>query len=364
MAQVKLDWNQIKAVADARKLTFQWFQFETQYFIIVIDGSLEAICWLDISTPPLPGQIDFETNYKPRGNSRQENRIFNDRGGMIVDTDYRRGPSGSSAITLNTHCFGDRTTWFQNSARVVGETLTDTGNGLAFSAVNPHWINTASNRLSYTYKKWPTRTGVFVPQTTWAVNISIGGVLQNPSTYTVDFAGGRVTFLLSQAGQTVLCDYSHNNNTINPSEFLVIAPLHFKYVLENIEIQMSQNISFSDPIIFEVWAGPIGSTVNSFNHPQLGWFPGALYDAGYGQQRMIYRDIRDFLNMSNNTGSVALPATGGLTQPILIFPFEYVKAVVLDSQNAALIRLKLVNDVQIANCELGTCTFYMDVDPD
>ena len=52
---------------------------------------------------------------------------------------------GSEAIYA-THNFCDRTTWFGDSVRVNDETLTDSGDGYAFTSSHINWIDMLRNR--------------------------------------------------------------------------------------------------------------------------------------------------------------------------------------------------------------------------
>lgn len=273
-------------------------------------------------------------------------------GHLVVELAIPTGVAGSRAMSLVTQDFSDRTTWYQKSTKVIGETLTDSGDGLTFTSAHPHWINIYSPKLTYTHKQIPTRTGVFGKHADWAISVSVNGVVQATSAYTINFAAGTVTFLSSQAGNTITCTYWHNDGVTHPSEFLLVPSAGKKFTVEHVELQVSAGITLTDTLRFEIWAGANLATYNGFLD--------VLFEAGYGQMRADYRNARDFLNAAN-LGQGTVAQFGELTKEVIVLPFNYIQAFTLDSAVGAIFRICLTNDTPFTNTDLATGTFYLQM---
>lgn len=267
------------------------------------------------------------------------------------------GLSGADSITLNTHDFSDRTTWYQRSVAVADEALSDSGDGLTFNSANPWWVNMDSDRLTYDYKVVPERDGTYSDRSLRRPVVKVNGTEKVLATdYTVDFVNGKITFLASQSGNTVTCSYYHTNNVDRRSEWLLHPPAEKAFLLDYIEVQFSQNISFDADMLIEIWAGGTVDDYSDFNQD--------LYDAGYGQNKSRYRGAKDFLNICTNRSSQIIPAFGGLAHDVLIFPFDYLVQAQIKASQGTVVVFALVNDVAYSTGELATATFYMQIIPE
>lgn len=302
---------------------------------------LDAIVAAHVPTPlPVENQtVDIEG-------------IKSSQGHLIVEMSIPTGPAGSRALSLVTSDLSDRTCWYQKSVKVTDETLVDSGDGLTFTSAHPHWINIYHPKLTYTHKQIPTRTGVFGKHADWAVSVKVNNVVQAASTYSIDFALGKIIFNSSQSGKTVTCTYWHTDGVDNPSEWLLLPPAGKKFIVEHTELQVSVGITINDTLRFEIWAGA--------NLASYGTFSDTLFEAGYGQLRADYRNANDFLN-ATNLGQGAVPKIGNLTRETVSLPFNYIQAFTLDSAVGAIFRLTLVNDTPYTNTDIATGTFYLQI---
>jgi len=276
---------------------------------------------------------------------------------IIVDTSNSVGLPGASSITLNSHDWSDRTTWYQRSVAVANETLTDSGNGLLFNSAHPHWINIDSDRLTYDYGVVPERDGSFSDRALRRVEVKVGGVVAVPVTdYSINFVTGAITFTGSQTGNVVTASYYHNDGVSRRSEWVLNPPATMAYLLNYIEIQFSKNVVFDSAIFIEIWAGADVATYDDFSD--------GLYAAGYGQNKSRYRGAKDFMNICTNRSSQILPAFGGLSSDVLVFPFDYLIQAQIKSSQGAVIVLSLEDDVAYTVAELSTVTFYMQIVPE
>jgi hypothetical protein len=266
-----------------------------------------------------------------------------------------KGVLGATGVTFTTHDFTDRTTWYQKSIRVTEEELTDSGNGLTFNSLHPHWIDIYSKKLMFLRNKINKRDGTFSTHSAYAVVVRVNSVVQT-SGYSVDFEAGTITFNSSQTGNTVDCSYSHNDGITNRSEWLLTPPAGKSYILDHVEIQFSKGITFSGIIRFEVWAG---NTVTYFTGAN---WADALFEGGYGQMRADYQDIRGVINQCNlGTGSIPACPNAGTTEEVLVFPFDYVKSIPLDGDQGLLIRTVILNDIPLTTAEICTVSFYTQI---
>ena len=367
-------WTNVKAFVQARGLNVQWVQLDQAYCIFASDGPFELSCTIPIDDSPNSDQADFETNFKATGNAKLQRT--NAEGVHIQEFALRKSDPGFSNFTIVSHDFTDRTSWYQKSVQVVGETLVDSGDGLTFTSANAHWVNINSPKLTIDYKKILERDGTLSAASKRYVSVTSGGVAKaetitgNPGgatlDYTVNYAAGTITFVASQAGQPVVATYWHNNNVAACSEFLFTPPPGMQYRVEHVEAQFSKNANFTNGIVLEIWAGAVTppvapATASSVNLAAYGSFPGYLFDAGYGQSRSIYRNVTDLLNWCTNSYPVT-PACGNLTQDILVFPFLYIVHPSVSAKQGTLLRLLLQHDLEIS-AEICTVTLYMEKGP-
>lgn len=284
--------------------------------------------------------------------SSESTNKYTSTGALIVDSGIHVGASDVSSFSIVTHDYSDRSTWYQKSVRVLGETLTPDVNNLEFSSVNSHWVNIGSLRLTFQYRRIIKRDGTFGSSSDWAVVVKINGSIVDTSLYNVDYTAGKITFNSAvDPLDVVTVDYSHTNNVAVCSEFILKPAANRKTFIAHTEVQFSKDLNFTKPIRFEIWAG--GAIEN------YGDFGDAMFDAGYGQYRADYRSIRDFINVSNN-GVGWIPACGGLAHDVLVFPFNYTQAIMLSSNLGMLLRLVLIDDEPIISGDIATATFYIE----
>lgn len=373
----RLDWPDFKAIATARGLSIQELNLAAsgRYWLALYDGPFALDCELD-KKEQATETADYEANFRPASNRRLQ--TANNAGYPVIETSIRRGVPGTRAMSIVTHDFGDRTSWYQKSLQVTDEILTTTDT-LTFASANPWWINfdSLTSKLTHQYKgvtlREPTVARPYGNHPDWTVVVKVNDIVVTTG-FTINYAAGTITFASAQAG-IVKATYWHNNGVSMPSEFLIVPPPGKKYTIEHVELQFSKTTIMST-IRFEIWAYPAGATsvtladgkpgkqVNpaAYIHPQAGPFPTALFDAGMGQLRADYRNVRDLINAANE-GKGAIPPVEGIASDTLIFPFNYVQAFTLDSAMNTLFRMRILNDTAFMNSDVTTATFYLIMEP-
>jgi hypothetical protein len=270
----------------------------------------------------------------------------------IFEPSLRRGREGTETFTIVSHDFSDRTTWYQNSIQVTGQTLSlVSGNQFQAPQGKRNWINILSPKLTLDYNKVLEKDGSLSSIALRKVKIYANANLVNPSEYTIDFTNGSVTFSATQSG-VITADFWHNDgvNSSNLADFIIKPLTGYALRIQHVEIQVSKNIAFNDTLVFETWAGA--------NLENYGTFNDSLFDLGYGRSRAYYRSVKDLINWCNNSYPV-IPACGDLQNDVMCFPFIFLLAPELNYKQKSLIRLCTQNGVGV-NAEIATATFYME----
>lgn len=235
-------------------------------------------------------------------------------------------PEGSSSTKVS-HDWCNKSTWYQNSTEVTGETMTDSGNQLTFNSTNAYWIDLEHGKVYNEYniadKKQPK---VYIDD------------VETTTGFSINYEVGSVTFDNAQTG-TIKCDYWYGSNSL-----FTLAPDPGKImIIEHAELQFSKNIQINTPINFEIWV----------YHPDQVTYPGVKVP----YQVIKYKSMKDIINAAN-LGQGFIPACGELTQDILVFPFNYATVKPFRSSIGAELRVT-ADDNSMLGGEWGTATFYI-----
>lgn len=270
-----------------------------------------------------------------------------------VDPIYN-GVEGSSGITFISHDLGDRSSWYQRSVQVVDETMI-TSDDLTYSATNGHWINIYSKRLMALRNKVTKRDGTHAAHSTWDVVVKVNDVILT-SGYIIDYSAGTITFDESQEGNTIKVSYWHTDGVSKRSEWILKPPTGKTWLINHVELQFSKSVVFEDIIRFEVWAGAPLATLEALD------FSDMAFDAGYGQMRADYQDIRGIISQANlGTGTIPAMAGAGLQNEVCVFPFNYIKRISLNGDLNMMIRILMLNDVALSGADMCNAAFYTEV---
>jgi hypothetical protein len=349
------DWSSLKAIVGSKFLFLQYVESATDYAIFAFDGGVLAYSTrlykgavpnnlLPESGDPVDqatndtDKTDFETSYKSKGNKAIVSR---DSEGQLLEASQPR--TGSELIVVS-HNFCDPTTWYETSARVTAQAMTDSGDGLTWTSPHASWIDMTHGRtfdedayaseVGHGYAVVVTSDGV--TKTQRAPYATSGG------DFTVDYTLGKVTFFASQAGKTVLATYSKMVN----SRFTLIPDSGKRIDVEGAEVQFSKNVNFMDFVEFEVWV---------YNPADL---PNKVCI-----EKTAYKRMSNFIDEALGCFPV-IPAIGGTAQgtqnDIFGLPFRYGTMRTLRASQGVELRVRLKNDVPFGG-EHATATFYCTV---
>lgn len=167
-------------------------------------------------------------------------------------------PTTGDEVILATHNFCDKCSWFADSARVTGETLTDSGDGLSFLSAHTHWIDMISGRV-HNDDAWVAKQKANNPQNPhgWQVKVYVDGVeatMREPfevsgGDYEVLWDEGKVIFFASQTGKVITADYSYATTStfyLQPDAGKILRIL-------KAEADISIGAEMTDAIQYEVW---------------------------------------------------------------------------------------------------------------
>ena len=237
-------------------------------------------------------------------------------------------------ITRISHDFSDKTTWWQNGTKVLAETLTDSGDHLTYNFANTYLINAdkVSDR-NIVYSKVLLDANVMqkVGLRIYFHKIYVNDVLQSLSVYTINHPSGTITFNSAlQPTDVVKADYYYATT----SAYKVTPPSGKKWRLYRTEVQFSKGINLK-PVVFKVRAA--GGAVIA--------------------DERTYYNAQDYYNHSNLAFNA--PAGAGLTQDVVIIPWDYETSIDLKSSLAMDLYCEVENDIPMTNAEIATATFYM-----
>ncbi len=312
----RVKWTQLKAFIDQRGLKANYYEFEDRDWIYAFDGPMYLYCRLRLDPADDADIVDWQDNYKPSANAiLQKNAPA--QGVPLVGI---RRPEGSSA-TVVSHDFCNKSTWYQNSTQVTGETLSAAG--LVYSAVNDGWIDLEHGKVYNEHVITDKQAPKIYDN---AVEVTSG--------FTIDYENGTVTFDSAPAG-AVTADYYYGANSL----FTLAPDANKVLMLEHSELQFSKDIQISTPINFEIWVYNPADLPNKVPYKVI-----------------KYKNMKDIIN-SCNLGQGYIPAIGGLTQDVIVFPFNYVTVIPMAASVGAELRITADNDTELTG-EWGTVTLY------
>lgn len=316
---LRCDWTDFKFLASGSKNSVRYIDRGTIYFMTIGGaGAPYAYCKLAKSDPPSDEQVEFETYYKPNANKPFENR--SSVSGKLAT--IAESPEGIFE-TYVTHDFTDKTTWYQNSTR--HSAMSAASNiGLVYTLQHNPIIDVEHGKI--TGEKYVQEH---------ILKVYVAGVLQT-SGYTCNYQTGIVTFTSAPVG-AVTFDYSVPTDSV----FKVKYEDGMLLSINRAEVQFTKDVIFK-PMSFSVW----------------------IFHQAYQQmvqvEEILYRSIKDVVNISNLGFSV--PAFSGMTNDVIIFPFEYQRPIVLAPDLRMEIRIKVIDDTPMVG-EFATASLYVSEVP-
>lgn len=339
-------WSEFKrflgSTGDYAHLGYTWVEDQYTYTIVAIDGAVTHL--YSFSKTDEDTVADFEASYKARRSI--EPRAPN---GAI-----RRTLEKSDGIRANfyTPNWCDKTTWYQQAVRVVNEVATDTGDRTTYDLAHENVIDTYHGKL--------TQEDFLLDAAnhTYRVTVKVNNVTkteQDPhyasgGDYTIDYAAGTITFLAQQAENSeVTVTYHYATSSL----FTITPDTGRLLVIDEAEVQVSTDVDITDTLRYAVYG-----YVDVFA-PQL--MPGVPSGTKIPLGTFVYKTLQDYLNDSMKLYPTVNALGGatwrGMSQPITIFRWDYIRALNLNSMAGMDLRLWLEHDEPFGGAS-ATATFY------
>ena len=233
--------------------------------------------------------------------------------------------SEDTAKVAVTHDWCDKTTWFQGSLHEVDDVLT-VDSGTTYRSSHSFWIDLTHGRM---YDEFTINA-----DNKYTPIIKVDGVVVSDDTYTIHYITGLVEFEVAPAGEITATYYYAGSSTYT------LAPTPGKKLyLEHSEMQFTKDVIINYPLNFEIWVYNPADLPNKVKY-----------------RHTKYKNGRDFIN-SCNKGQGLIPSFDNISNDVLVFPFEYVTMIPLDSAVGAELRIYMDEDNPITG-EFATCSFY------
>lgn len=237
-------------------------------------------------------------------------------------------------LTYVSHDFSDKTTWFMGSSRVEGETAqVDPNDNKIYALANENIIDLTHGKVTMESQH----------SDDYAVKVFIDDVLQS-SGYEIDYYGGRVIFDSSPGASTVKVDYSYASE----SKYVLKPEDGKKLFIRKTELQFTSDIRMKETSM-QIWV---------YNPQDL---PNKIL-----YEEVVYKSVKDVLNISNLCFTV--PAFHDLKGDLYVFPFDYVRTIVLDSAVGAELRIVIKDNEEYSSSResdkhsFATVSFYCGVE--
>jgi len=243
-----------------------------------------------------------------------------------------------------TSDFCKKETWWQDSARVTGETLTDSGDHTTYTpATSRHWVDVMHGKV---FRERELRED-YAP----VVKVDNVAKTENPAgrttgDYSVNYATGAVTFNSALVGtEVVKADYSY----VRTSLFKAQTPEGYVWTSNTVKVIYSKNVGMRDSVLFQLW-GDVGYGMMPISTPEVYQ---TLDDLKKDASRIEWEDAIES-GGGGDYDSWRMP-----TQPRVFLYYDYTDraANALQGVYKMEIRCWLENDTPFAG-EMGCASFF------
>ena len=252
MNTIQVSWSQLKTLQTQKALPWQYTDLSDRYIVFIVDGQIlyETILFKDnaVLAGGLPAGMatdrsEFETTIMPTANDPV--------GGPVTSSGRRQigvYPTEGNFTNIITHDWCDPTTWYMQSVRVVDEVATNSGDNTTYNLAHQNVIDTYHGKLNM--EDYLTDSS----GNSYRVSVTVNGAAKtevDPHTgtgdYTVDYAGGKITFQSALSGSDVVkVTYHYENGSV-----FTVKPKSGKILyLKTIKVLFTENIEITDTLRF------------------------------------------------------------------------------------------------------------------
>jgi hypothetical protein len=260
------------------------------------------------------------------------------------------GKGDAARRQIYSHDWTDPTTWFGNASRSVSEAAVFVS-GSTWGLEHSHVIDAFHGKLfAEDYLKDPDDNSYRVAVTVDDVSKTEKDPHDDSGDYTVNYSQGSITFASAPANDAdVRVTYHYENG----SSFIVAPAPGKKLSVDTVEVQFSADVVITDSARFQVWVYAPAEVCTA-----MGWPLGTKVPYG---EASIYKGIRDYYADAMRAYPM-YPALGGsgwrgMSQGMIIFDWDYLATIVLDSAVGAEIRISLDHNTPFGGA-YATASFY------
>lgn len=267
-------------------------------------------------------------------------------------------PTEGSRATKISHRWNDPTTWREQATQYTDQACTATSSGTTYSAPHTDVIDVYHGKLWEEELFSDYRLLVEVDEGSgWVEKTEV-----DPHTlvgdYTADYTNGSVAFSPAVSGTAnVRASYYAATTSV-----YTLAPTTGKVLLiKSAEVQFSADTVMSDTVIFELYgytAAFAPHLVDDVSPNYVTSFPSTFK---IPLKQTIYKTMSQFFDESNGAYPVvpAISASNwrGMSQEVVVFPWDYAAAIPLSSAAGMEIRIYLEHDAPFLG-SYATATLY------
>lgn len=259
--------------------------------------------------------------------------------------------------TIYSHDWADRTTWYQQSVRVVDEVATDSGDHTTYNLANDYVIDLYHGKIAQ------EDFVVDGESNSYRVVVKVDDVevdevdpCHGTGDYTVNYVNGDIVFEEALVGtETVKVTYYYSPDTDGRSTFVVRPLTGKKLMIEVVEVQFPADLVVNDTMRYQVY-GYVDVFAPQYTpdpYPSLTLIP-------IGNP-LVFKTMNDYFSDANGSW-VSYPAIGGegwrgASQSTYILQWNYIRSTVLHSAYGMELRMILDHDDPMGGETVGA-TFY------
>lgn len=260
------------------------------------------------------------------------------------------GKGDATRRQIYTHDWTDKTTWFSSAVRVVAAPATFFS-GATWKLPHKDLIDSYHGKLfGEDYLRDANGNA-------YRVGVTVGGAAKiecdphdNVGDYVVNYAAGTITFSSAPASSaSVLVTYHYAVD----SSFSVAPNPGKRLTIDVVEVQFSADIVIADTARFQVWVYAPAAVCTA-----MGWPLGTKVPYG---DAAVYKTMRNYLDdaMRAYPPYSAIGGNGwrGMSQPVVIFDWDYLASIPLNSSAGAEIRVSLDHNTPFVGA-YATASFY------
>jgi len=257
---------------------------------------------------------------------------------------------------IYTHNWTDKTTWYQDSARVVDELAEDGGDHLMYELDNEFIIDTYHGKITQEDDLLDSGGN------TYRVIVKVNDVVkteQDPhfgsgGDYTINYSAGIITFLNAlQPSDEVKVTYHYAQS----SKFYVRPAVGTTLTIEVAEVQFSVDVGITDTVIFQTFGYVDVFAPQLVNNP---YPPGTKIPI----KTFKYKTMNDYQNAAFKAYPT-YPAIGGgswrgQSQDVVVLDWDYQRGLGLVANYGMEILIQLEHDTPFTGA-YATATLYCGV---